>query len=336
MRHLWNELMDEQKEIDEKGNIIARKIPTERHHFHLYYSHSLKRLCFAIELQEPLAKTMSLPACKGFVLARGMLPHKRGKHALVLSCDTENRHHLDFFLLVSEDITKITQGYKDEEDMISKSLERISSWQDFFKKNAGEELPARSQKGLYGELRSLELLGQNFPISLVVNSWAGPNGAPQDFHFDAFHLETKFTTKKDPESVRIHGFSQLSPLAEKRLFLHILSFEALATYGETVNDIMERITDSLRTNPLALKRFEEKLFLYGFPPTGLTEPISFEIESENFYEVAGDFPRLLQQKGIQKVEYDLLLATASEYKVDFTEILNLLKLEQNEISEASQ
>lgn len=319
MRELWNKMMVAEPSLPPDETIISRKVATKLHNFYLYYNRQTKEAHFAIELTKTKKPSVSLPNCKGFTLVWGTLPFTADtKPSLIITCNGVVNN--DFFLRVVDDLKNTLQRVKEEDKMIVKALGRITLWQDFFKKHGEKGFPPQKQKGLYGELCSILHTSKDIPLAEVVTSWMGAYKNSHDFHFEPFHLETKVTTRKDPVFVRIHGVEQLTVPNDKELYLHVLSVAHSEVSGETVIDIEKRITARLLTEPEALEKFHSKLLSCGYPIGGFSNPMHFEVESEAFYHVKEGFPKIEKQKGIENVEYDILINEITDFNIDSKEL----------------
>ncbi|MEM5640449.1 PD-(D/E)XK motif protein [Bacillus toyonensis] len=309
----------DRKFITPTETIISRKMKSKYHHFYLYYHRFNKEIHFAVELQNANALRGKLPNCKGFNLDWGTLPFTEGsKLALILSCVGVQND--DVFLRVSDDLFNCLQHTKEEEKMVVNAISRITLWQDFFKKYGNKTFSPEKQKGLYGELRAIELAQGKLSLDEIILGWHGPFKESQDFHFCSCHMDSKVTTRKDPVTVRIHGFEQLTPPSNKELFLHVVTVKSSEVSGESVIDVIERIGAKLVTEPDTLERFHTKLLAYGYPLGGFENPIYFEIENEWFYHVKDGFPRLQEVEGLANAEVDLLLPSVEAYKVSFEDV----------------
>lgn len=331
MEHLLKKMLDVESKLPPTETIISRKLQSKYHHFYLYYHRLKKEIYFAVELQNANNLKGNLPNCKGFSLDWGTIPFTEGsKLSLVLSCDCVKND--DLFLRVADDLLHYLQHINDEQKMIVYAINRINLWQEFFKKHGDKALSSEKQKGLYGELRAIELAQDKLSLDEIIVGWQGPFKESQDFHFPSCHMDSKVTTRKDPVTIRINGLEQLTPPTNKNLFLHVVTVKSSEVSGESVIDMIERIEAKLKTEPEILGRFHDKLLAYGYPLGGFENPIYFEIKNEWFYHVTDVFPRLTKADGITNVEFDLLLPSVEIHKVSFEEVKKFMwSIDEEEI-----
>ncbi|MBS4194312.1 PD-(D/E)XK motif protein [Lederbergia citri] len=319
MKKMYKDMMAVEATLPETEIVIARKIKSKHNQFYLYYNRINQELHFGIELEGSRPSSSKLPNSKGFQTKWSTLPFtSSSKPALILSC--VGVQNVDFFLRVTEDLKNCLQHIKDEERMATNAISRIIMWQDFFKKHGENQFAPEKQKGLYGELRTIELVSNDLSLEEVIKGWMGPRKTSQDFHLDLCHMETKVTSRKDPATIRIHGFEQLTPPVGKELYLHTLSVKTSETSGETVMDIEGHISAKLLMSPEVLEQFHSKLLSYGYPVGGFNNPMHFEIEEEKFYKVQEGFPRIERRPGIYNIEYDILLADIEPFKIDYSTV----------------
>lgn len=323
MKEQWDDLMEEVKR-NEDHMIFLKQLSSKKHAFYLFYNRYTKDMSFAIDLEKSKRPKTPLPDCKGFSLTWGTLPTKGSANpTLVLTC--KGIQHMDYFLKVAEDLKKWSERFDKEEEMITRVIGRIASWQNFFRKDGTNGFPENKQKGLYGELLTLELLFQELPLLDAVNAWTGPSGAPQDFRCNSYHIETKFNARKDPEAIRIHGARQLYPSEGRKLYLHVISVTCSENIGQTVLEAEGHITKLLTSDMEALDKFHSKLLAYGYPLGGFESPLRFVVEKERFYKVDEAFPRYPEKEGIEKLEYDILLTAIERFRISTEEFIEVLK-----------
>jgi len=72
----------------------------------------------------------------------------------------------------------------------------------------------------------------------IVVNWNGPNGSSADLESDEFMVEVKSTLSRSKKEVTVHGKTQLTSPADKRLYLYLCVFEMSSTAGVSINDIV--------------------------------------------------------------------------------------------------
>ncbi|WLR55938.1 PD-(D/E)XK motif protein [Mesobacillus subterraneus] len=325
MRSLWEKMHELDAKLPTTEAIIWKKVKSKKHHFYVFYNRVTKECHFAVELVESSKPDVVLPKCKGFQLGWKTIPFIKGaRYALTITCREEN--NFSFFLRITEDLKSILEDINEEKKMVGTAIRRISLWQEFFLKHGDKNFSVAKQKGLYGELITIERLNDKLWLPEIISAWVGPLKNVQDFQFSTCNIETKVTSNS---LIRIHGNKQLSTNNQRNLYLHIIKINPSEVNGETVIEVVERLASKMPKDSLILEKFHEKLFSYGYPMGGFDNPIRLEIEKENFYEVKKGFPKYPEIGGIPHVEYDVDLAFVEEFKVEKKQILTTLKNQPN-------
>lgn len=320
MKALWVKMMEKERTLlHSHQNEIHRKIRS-KHNIYLAYNRIRKETMLIIELCLKDEKKKYLPTCQGFSCNLGTI---NSSPALILSCS--EKQNIDFFLNVIDDVIKYVEPI-DTSELINATLKRLEKWQFFFKKHGIHSMSTEAQEGLYGELKVLESLSNHARLPYLIHAWVGPFKEKHDYCFDIFNIEAKCTTKKNPPSIRIHGLSQLKVPKRKSLFLSVLNVSLSKNEGETLNDIVMRISGKLGNIPDVLEQFQSKLIENGFPISGLEEPVCFNINEKGhrWYRVTDDFPKVYGDDSVFGCEYSLPLVSFEPFSCDKTEIIKIL------------
>ncbi|MFF4741619.1 PD-(D/E)XK motif protein [Streptomyces sp. NPDC001268] len=164
--------------------------------------------------------------------------------------------------------------------------------------------------GLFAELAVLEELLDVDPVS--VRAWLGPLGCPQDFRGTHHAIEVKGTVAAEGRIVHIHGADQLEAPEHGTLALAWLRItESTAPGARSILEILAACRE--KTDDLGA--LETRLAALGLPeaddgPMGRTR---FLVTEHRWYEVAGDFPRVVPQSfvdgavptGVHSLEYQI-------------------------------
>ncbi|WP_281154916.1 PD-(D/E)XK motif protein [Streptomyces sp. HYC2] len=170
--------------------------------------------------------------------------------------------------------------------------------------------------GLFAELAVLEDLLDVDPVS--VRAWLGPLGCPQDFRGTHHAIEVKGTVAAEGRIVHIHGADQLEAPENGTLALAWLRItESTAPGARSIPEILAACRE--KTDDLGA--LETRLAALGLPenndgPMGRTR---FLVTEHRWYEVAGDFPRVVRQNfvdgavptGVYSLEYQIDLDAVS-------------------------
>jgi hypothetical protein len=176
--------------------------------------------------------------------------------------------------------------------------------------NASNRWTVPRLAGLFAELVVLEeLLGVN---SLSVRAWLGPLGCPQDFRGTHHAIEVKGTVATEGRIVHIHGADQLEAPENGTLTLAWLRItESTAPGARSVPEMIS----ACREKADDLSAFGARLAALGLPDdaAGTMSGTRFLATEHRWYEVAGDFPRVVPQNfvdgavptGVHGLEYQI-------------------------------
>ena len=243
----------------------------------------------------------------------------------------------DIFATICGNIANIIQSISTEREAIKLVISQMHKWQDMFSKKWKSTLSIQEQQGLFGELLFLQKL-INSPMDNVcsVESWVGPNMAPQDFQSESWAVEVKtITTNKFP-NVSINGELQLDETFIDKLFLYNLVVEIVPVDGKNLPELIGELRDSLCQDANALNLFENKLIYYGYfnIDADAYKDRNYHIRKEHYYLVQGEFPRIKKGDlllGISDVKYSITLAVPTENNIEESNVLNtILSYERNQ------
>lgn len=167
----------------------------------------------------------------------------------------------------------------------------LKEWKNLFVEDASA-FGYEKVVGLWGELHILnKLIDINEETALRV--WAGPIRGSHDFAGMNSSIECKTTTNKIVKNVHISSVYQLVPPSlDGTLTLAYVQIEERAREGKSLTTFIEETAKRL-TCP---NTFFEKLGHLGYErnltKTAHTE-ITFCVCKDSYYDVAGDFPRIV-------------------------------------------
>lgn len=245
-----------------------------------------------------------------------------GKNIILIQLS--DKQHNDVFSILCEDLIGTVAHLTDENKLVKELLNRFEKWKSLFDRVTIQGLAPGAQRGLYGELFFLRkwLLCFN-EFNYCINSWTGPNKDIRDFQFGNWALEVKTTIGNNHQKVTISSERQLDSSNLSSLFLFHLSLESQHANGETLNQIIDSITEILSNNFLANSRFRTKLLEAGYFPNHriLYNDIGYHIRQETIYEVRDGFPRIEERdvrQGVGDVKYSIIVSDYSDYSVNET------------------
>jgi hypothetical protein len=99
--------------------------------------------------------------------------------------------------------------------------------------------------------------------------------------------------------------------------------------GETLNDIVDSVTDILRTETIALNKFKSKIYEVGYFDLrrNLYENIGYHIRQDEFYKVEKDFPRIEENDlriGVGDVKYSIILSQCAPFSISESEVFDIV------------
>ncbi|PFI96865.1 hypothetical protein COI88_27945 [Bacillus cereus] len=321
MKELWQKMMEREQLMSQlPSTVIYRKIRS-KHSIYLAYNRIQKETLLIIELSIEDSKRGQLPNCKGFSCDWGINGASR---ALILSCS--DKQNMDFFLKVIDDVRKYIENYSDENEMVNRAISRLKMWQNFFQEHGNQSMSVEKQEGLYGELKIMEELSSETNLAHIVSSWVGPYGETHDYCFSEVYIEAKCTSRKNPPAIKINGLTQLQVPDGPSLYLAVLNVSISNHLGETVNEVVNRISLKLRETPDVLGNFHTKLMKYGYPLSGIEEPSCFIVGDKEiqWYKVVNEFPKAYGDGPVFNCTYCLPLSALESFACSQEEILELL------------
>jgi hypothetical protein len=255
------------------------------------------------------------PESRGFTVAALPVEEGRTGHTrLVLSlADVVYR---DVFLTLASDVLETLPGARTEGEAVEAFISRLERWQAFLRQHGPEGLSAEARRGLYGELvvlrdHLLPALGD-----AAVPGWKGPAGAAHDFQLLGGSVEVKTTTAATPGEFRVSNVLQLDESHARVLYLALVTVQESESAGENLPGIVSSIRNSL--GGAALETFADRLVDAGYLARHLylCDSPKYSLRATQFFEVTGDFPRLLESaipRGVTGVAYRVSVGSCLSY-----------------------
>jgi hypothetical protein len=196
---------------------------------------------------------------------------------------------------------------------------RLIKWQSLFERFKQQGLSPEEQRGLYGELYFMrKFLKTNPDFRNVIFSWVGSEKQVKDFQFGRWGVEVKTTHGNNHQKVHISSERQLDTTNLDILFLNHLSLELMQKSGETLNQLIDIIIETLNSDYTALSQFRNKLIQAGFLDhhRQYYSDIGYFIRQDIFYKVEGHFPRIQEsdiRDGVGDVKYSIVISQCSDF-----------------------
>lgn len=249
------------------------------------------------------------------------LPDERDQSKRFLLILLLNKQHKDIFSTLCEDLIFGVSNVSTEQNLVEKLLERLAKWQSLFEKIGKQGLSDAAQRGLYGEIYFLRFFLTNYSDkNYCVKSWLGPENSIQDFQYANWAVEVKTTHGNNHQKIHITSERQLDDSIIEKIFLFHLSLDVRVGNGETLNSLIDEVSELLKDNTIASNLFKLKLLESGYFDIHrpLYEEKGYTIRQENIYRVTGNFPRITENQipiGVGDVKYSIVLSESDEWRI---------------------
>lgn len=242
-----------------------------------------------------------------------------------------NKQHKDIFSTLCEDLIFGVSEVSTEQTLVEKLLERLAKWQSLFEKVGKQGLSDEAQRGLYGEIYFLRFFLSNASDkSFCVKSWLGPEKSIQDFQFSNWAVEVKTTHGNNHQKIHITSERQLDDSIIEKIFLFHLSLDVRVGNGESLNTIIDEVSELLNESTMSSNLFKLKLLESGYYEIHkpLYDERGYTIRQENLYRVMGNFPRITENQipiGVGDVRYSIVLSESEEWRINHETLLVEIK-----------
>lgn len=207
-------------------------------------------------------------------------------------------------------------------ERVAAVISALGRWQWFWGVET-DRLSEQDALGLFAELWFLHRWEGGG--SRAVEAWTASTGSRHDFQGPERSVEVKATGRRADGAVlhRIQHLDQLADPEQGELFLFSLRVVRDELAQNTLPDIVDRVTDSLRGNAQAKDELARKLGQRGYSPAfRRRHETPYRILGEHMYRVGPGFPRLTTasfvgglQPGIADVSYLVDMATCDSWLV---------------------
>ncbi|MBK6329637.1 MAG: PD-(D/E)XK motif protein [Bacteroidetes bacterium] len=253
-------------------------------------------------------------------------PNEADKNILIFKL--LNFEHKDIFAVLCEDLIANIAVETNEKKIIREVLNRFEKWKSLFNKISLQGLKPEEQRGLFGELYFLrKFLQTNNDFLSVISTWIGTEKQIRDFQSGSWAVEVKTTHGNNHQKVHISSERQLDTTNLEVLFLYHISLEQQQNSGESLNDIVDSVTDILRAEVIALNKFKNKIYEVGYfdLQRNLYETIGYHIRQDVFYKVENDFPRIEEndiRTGVGDVKYTIIISQCTPFQISETKVFD--------------
>jgi hypothetical protein len=226
------------------------------------------------------------------------------------------------FSLLCEDLVESSRNIQDPSRAASFVLARFARWQKLLEQGHSGLLDEAAMRGLIGELLFLEK--QTIPstgLREAVNGWVGPAGAARDFRFSEHEYEIK-TIRTGANRVIVSSAEQLDlPMKLLDLVIVLLDEAELESHSEafTPLGIVERLRESMESDPVALEAFEAKLMDAGFVAREEYGERAYIFRQFRMFRIGEGFPAIRRSQlpaGIGKVTWELEIQAILSFELN--------------------
>lgn len=328
IKQIWDELAND-KSL-EKGLLFRRYSGSVLPDVYVALQHPEKFLCVYVAISETTEVNISnFSNLQEIQVDLYASPNEKGKNILIFKL--LNFEHKDIFAVLCEDLIMSIANETNEKKIIREVLNRFEKWKSLFSKIGLQGLKPEEQRGLYGELYFLrKFLRNNNDFISVVNTWIGTAKEVRDFQSNSWAVEVKTTHGNNHQKVHISSERQLDISNLENLFLYHISLEQLQNSEETLNDIVDSVSEILRIETISLNKFKSKLYEVGYfdLQRNLYENIGYRIRQDDYYKVENDFPRIEEndiRPGVGDVKYSIILSQCTPFVINEVDVFNIVK-----------
>jgi hypothetical protein len=325
IKHIWDELANDKSLIS--GLLFRRYSGAVKPEAFVALQHPERFLCVYVAISKTTEVNISnFSNLQEIQVDLFASPNESDKNILIFKL--LNFEHIDIFAVLCEDLIASIADETNEKKIIREVLNRFEKWKSLFNKIGLQGLKPEEQRGLFGELYFLrKFLQTNSDFLAVVSTWTGTEKQIRDFQSGSWAVEVKTTHGNNHQKVHISSERQLDTTNLETLFLYHISLEQQQNSGETLNDIVDSVTDILRTETIALNKFKSKIYEVGYfdLQRNLYENIGYHIRQDEFYKVEKDFPRIEENDiriGVGDVKYSIILSQCAPFSISESEVFD--------------
>jgi hypothetical protein len=226
---------------------------------------------------------------------------------------------LELFETLCRDIVTCAESAANEEEALEQVIARTSRWHYLLRGGRSSALAEEEQKGLIGELSILERLCTVLNPRAALTAWKGPFGAPKDFEMFGHCVEVKSRRAAAQPFLQISNEFQLSDVPDRRLWLTVLSVDAVASpFGETLHQIVARVARQFQADASNVTDWEHCLDASGYRAEDDYAGFLWVISDPTWHEVVAGFPRvdLPLRHGVANLRYTVAIRDCEPFAVD--------------------
>lgn len=278
------------------------------------------RYVFQLDADCPDSSGLELPKVSAFSCDIEPVQDGRGRLLLVLG------HAADFrnFALMCSSLMLATAELAASQSQtgLVKAVDELHRWQEMLRRRTDRLLSRSERIGLVGELLFLrDVLAERFGWAAAVKCWNGPGGDEQDFVVSGSIFEVKTQVVTADRRIRISSEDQLDPVQGRILLTNqgIAPLPAADPASRTLNSLVAEIRSAVATaGPGVPELLDIALLDARYEERPEYDEESWVLVDRNYYEVAGDFPRIERSElrpGVEMVKYSIRVSDCVPYTV---------------------
>lgn len=242
-----------------------------------------------------------------------------------LSLTLQDPRFEEVFVRLADDVHARTATAPSEAVATDRVVRVIDDWHRLLQARPRGVLSMEELRGLVGELwLVLNWFTRDRSLPAALEGWLGPLGLPQDFWFDEVgHFEAK-CIGPSTSSVKISSADQLDPLDMQLLVLIMATADETQPGALNLLSLVSRVHDVLAELGETDQALRDRLDHLG---VDLAEPFYqetwFVIANVYAYLVGEGFPAIRSSAladGIERVRYQIELASIEAYRIDTLEV----------------
>jgi hypothetical protein len=317
---IWKALASEAATGVANGSIVRRRIfPKERPNIFLAVERPNNARLLLIDLcSDAIPHAQQLPTGEGFSVELVALP-ETGSHLATLALRLTDARYSEIFTVLVEDVVDAAVRTPNDNRMVDQFIARLFAWQRFLASHGPDGLSREAQQGLYGELHCLRTtVLPALDADSAVKAWTGPSGAVHDFQRPQCAVEVKTSSGKQLQVIWISNERQLDTAHVADLWLSHVSLDISMADGESLNDIVASLRESLAAHDLARQALDDHLWQAGYldEHADRYETAKYNIRAYRVFHVRDGFPRIVEsdlRPGIGDVHYAVSVAECMHY-----------------------
>jgi hypothetical protein len=247
------------------------------------------------------------------------------KIVVISAIDESDR---DIFAQLCRDVVEVSAASTDPEIACSALFRRLRRWQMLLSAPRRDALTAEEIRGLFAELKVLELLANATGWPTAISSWVGPYGRPQDFALANGLLEIKSLSAGARKEITVSSFEQLDGPCGRINLAVVTLIEGDGVRFATLNEEVSRLVHDIEnTDDSSLEKFMRGLEAIGYVPLEEYDADAYLVENVFVYEVDDGFPRIVRSDLDSRIvhgKYCIDMSSVPKRAGDIAEILAAL------------